>query len=65
MSLLAAHINDAGISVLSADRILYREPGFALLDPSMREGEDLLDAGATERGSMRTAPCGENRSMSL
>lgn len=32
MSLLAAHINDAGISVLSADRILYREPGFALLE---------------------------------
>ena len=32
MSLLAAHINDAGISVLSAERLLYREPGFALLD---------------------------------
>jgi len=32
LSLLAAHINDAGISVLSADRILYREPGFALLE---------------------------------
>ena len=32
MSLLAAHLNDAGISVLSADRLLYREPGFALLE---------------------------------
>ena len=32
MSLLAAHINDAGISVLSAERLLYREPGFALLE---------------------------------
>ena len=32
MSLLAAHINDAGISVLSAERLLYRQPGFALLD---------------------------------
>jgi hypothetical protein len=32
VSLLAAHINDAGISVLSAERLLYREPGFALLD---------------------------------
>ena len=32
MSLLAAHMNDAGITVLSADRILYREPGFALLE---------------------------------
>ena len=32
LTLLAAHINDAGISVLDADRILYREPGFALLE---------------------------------
>jgi len=32
VSLLAAHINDAGISVLSAERLLYREPGFALLE---------------------------------
>ena len=32
MSLLAAHLNDAGISVLSAERLLYREPGFALLE---------------------------------
>lgn len=32
MALLAAHINDAGISVLDASSILYREPGFALLD---------------------------------
>lgn len=26
------HINDAGISVINAERVLYREPGFALLD---------------------------------
>ena len=32
MTLLAAYLNDAGISVLDADRVLYREPGFALLD---------------------------------
>lgn len=32
MSLLAAHFNDAGITVLDSGRILYREPGFALLD---------------------------------
>ena len=32
MSLIAAHINDAGIAVLDSERILYREPGFALLD---------------------------------
>jgi len=32
LSLIAAHINDAGISVLDNDRILYREPGYALID---------------------------------
>ncbi len=32
MGLLAADINDAGITVLSADGIVYREPGYALLD---------------------------------
>lgn len=31
MSLLAAHLNDAGISVFDGERILYRQPGFALL----------------------------------
>ena len=30
--MLAAHLNDAGIAVLSDDRILYREPGFALIE---------------------------------
>lgn len=32
MGLLAAHINDAGISVLDDSKVHYREPGFALLD---------------------------------
>ena len=32
MALLAAHLNDAGISVQDADKVYYREPGFALLD---------------------------------
>ncbi|HLT92163.1 MAG TPA: FHA domain-containing protein [Woeseiaceae bacterium] len=32
MTRLAAHVNDAGITLLAADRILYREPGFAFLD---------------------------------
>ena len=32
MGLLAAHLNDAGILVLSGEKVLYREPGFALLD---------------------------------
>ncbi len=32
MGILAAHLNDAGILVTSDERILYREPGFALLE---------------------------------
>jgi hypothetical protein len=36
---LAIHINDAGITLLNKDRIVYREPGFALL------GDDQLATG--------------------
>lgn len=50
MSLLAAHINDAGISVLDADRVLYREPGFALLE------DDGLVTGAKAYASSRIRP---------
>ena len=50
MSLLAAHINDAGISVLSADRLLYREPGFALLD------DDELTTGSKAFENARIKP---------
>jgi len=50
VSLLAAHINDAGISVLSAERVLYREPGFALLD------DDELTTGAKAFSSARIKP---------
>ena len=32
MGLLAAHLNDAGIVVVNDERILYWEPGFALLE---------------------------------
>lgn len=32
MGILAAHINDAAITVANEDRILYKEPGFALLE---------------------------------
>ena len=32
MGLLAAHLNDAGILVVNSDKILYHEPGFALLE---------------------------------
>ena len=34
MTLLAAHINDAGITVVGDRGIVYREPGFALLEDS-------------------------------
>jgi len=32
MTLLAAHLNDAGLLITDGDRILCREPGFALLE---------------------------------
>lgn len=50
MSLLAAHLNDAGISVLDADRVLYREPGFALLD------DDKLTTGSEAFAHARLKP---------
>lgn len=50
MSLLAAHLNDAGISVLSAERVIYREPGFALLE------DDKLVTGLAAFASSRIRP---------
>lgn len=50
MSLLAAHINDAGISVLSAERLLYREPGFALID------DDEITTGSKAFQNARIKP---------
>jgi hypothetical protein len=50
VSLLAAHINDAGISVLNAERLLYREPGFALLD------DDELTTGSSAFEHARIKP---------
>jgi hypothetical protein len=50
LSLLAIHINDAGICVLDADRILYREPGFALLE------DDGLHTGAEAFANARIRP---------
>ena len=32
MTLLAAHLNDAGLVFTDGDRILCRDPGFALLE---------------------------------
>jgi len=50
VALLAAHINDAGICVLDATRILYREPGFALLD------DDRLTTGSDAFSQARVKP---------
>ena len=50
MALLAAHLNDAGISVCDPSRLLYREPGFAVL------GEDGLSTGLAAYGQARLKP---------
>ena len=50
MSVVAAHINDAGITVLDSKRILYREPGFALLD------DDQLTTGNQAYAAARVKP---------
>lgn len=50
MTRLAIHINDAGITLLDKDRILYREPGFALL------GDDKLITGNRAFAKARIDP---------
>lgn len=50
MSLLAIHLNDAAISIHDADRVLYREPGFALLD------DDRLTTGNDAFSQARLKP---------
>ena len=50
MSLLAAHLNDAGISFLNSEGVLYREPGFALLD------DDELTTGSKAFTQARIKP---------
>lgn len=50
MALLAAHLNDAGISVQDADNILYREPGYALLE------DDRLTTGMEAFAQARVKP---------
>jgi hypothetical protein len=39
---LAAHINDAGVTLLRGEQIVYREPGFALLDQNLTTGSDAF-----------------------
>ena len=50
MALLAAHLNDASISVQDADKVYYREPGFALLD------DDRLTTGNEAFSQARVKP---------
>lgn len=50
MSLLAAHLNDAGLLVSDGERILYREPGFALLE------DDRVTTGRTAWASASLKP---------
>ena len=49
---LAAHINDAAITLLDGERIAYREPGFALLD------ERKLTTGSEAFAKARINPRG-------
>ncbi|MGB5346259.1 MAG: hypothetical protein WBN23_08845, partial [Woeseia sp.] len=43
MARAALHINDAGIILLDAERVLYRQPGFALLrDDELRTGNAVV-----------------------
>jgi len=50
VALLAAHLNDAGISVQDADKVYYREPGFALLD------DERLTTGSEAFSQARVKP---------
>jgi hypothetical protein len=50
LSLLSAHINDAGLCILDTESILYREPGFALLE------DDDLTTGKAAFASARIRP---------
>lgn len=47
---LAIHINDAGITLLDKERIVYREPGFAFL------GDDMLVTGNDAFAKARIDP---------
>jgi len=50
VSRIAAHINDAGITLLNGEQISYREPGFALLD------DDRLTTGNEAFAQARINP---------
>ena len=66
MGLLAAHLNDAGISVLDSERILYREPGFALLDDDqLTTGSAAYSHALFPRRSLASTPGRETESDGL
>jgi hypothetical protein len=50
VNLIATHLNDAELSVVDSTRILYREPGFALLE------DDDLSTGAEAFAAARLKP---------
>ncbi|MDH3362902.1 MAG: FHA domain-containing protein [Gammaproteobacteria bacterium] len=50
MGILAAHLNDAAILVINGERILYREPGFSLLE------DDHLATGNVAYANARLKP---------
>jgi hypothetical protein len=50
VAILAAHLNDAAILVTNDERILYREPGFALLE------DDHLTTGNEAYSNARLKP---------
>ena len=50
MGILAADINDAGITVIGEDAVVYSEPGFALLE------EDGLTTGSAAYANARIKP---------
>lgn len=74
MALLAAHLNDAGISILDEQRIRYREPGYALLDDERLTtgSEALAEARLKPRriqnrfwAELQTTPLGDARFQHL
>lgn len=50
MGRYTAHINDAGITLLDSERIIYREPGFALLE------DEQLSTGNKAFAKARVSP---------
>ena len=74
MSLLAFHLNDAAISIHDADRVQYREPGFALLeDEGLTTGNDAFSQARLKPrfihnhywSELRTEPLSDRRFQHL